>query len=90
MQWSEHLHRWTPVVLYLIVCMASSLIPVQVATPVGHDLPDLSADSNAIEVQEVPNIQDTNDDTVGDISWCIQILQHLYITSLHQDKIHEQ
>ena len=46
--------------------MASSLIPVQVATPVAHDLPDLSTDFNAIEVQEVPNIQDTNDDTVGD------------------------
>ena len=46
--------------------MASSLIPVIVATPVAHDLPDLSTDFNAIEVQEVPNIQDTNDDMVGD------------------------
>ena len=32
----------------------------------GHELPDLSADSNTVEVQDVPNIQDTNDDLVGD------------------------
>ena len=45
--------------------MASSLIPVQAATPVGRDLPDLSADSNTVVVQDVPNIQDNIDDMVG-------------------------
>ena len=32
----------------------------------GHDLPDLSTDTNTVEVQDVSNIQDTGDDVVGD------------------------
>lgn len=32
----------------------------------GHDLPDLSADSNTVEVQDAPNLQDSGDDVVGD------------------------
>ena len=39
----------------------------RIATPVDMTyIPDLSADSNIVEVQDVLNIQDTNDDMVGD------------------------
>ena len=32
----------------------------------GHDLPDLSTDSNTVEVQDTSNLQDTNEDMVSD------------------------
>ena len=39
----------------------------RIATPVDMTyIPDLSAYSNTVEVQDVPNIQDINDDMVGD------------------------
>ena len=51
----------------------------RIATPVDMTyIPDLSADSNIVEVQDVLNIQDTNDDMVGD-----QLVYSYTATPLH-------
>ena len=51
----------------------------RIATPVDMTyIPDLSAYSNIVEVQDVLNIQDTNDDMVGD-----QLVYSYTATPLH-------
>ena len=51
----------------------------RIATPVDMTYkPDLSADSNIVEVQDVLNIQDINDDMVGD-----QLVYSYTATPLH-------
>ena len=50
----------------------------------AHDLPDLSAESNTIEVQDVPNIQHINIDMVEDQLVYSDITPQYHLTSLGQ------
>ena len=72
-----------------IVCMALSLIPVQAATPVDMTCQTYLLTLIQLWYKMFLTFRTLLMTWLG-ISWCIQILQHLYITSLHQDKIHQQ